>query len=380
MLKSTKTLAPRAPNEIRDVFKEQNKCVTLVAATSAAGEMVLSAKIYSNPRIELVEPQSGSYLPRELRPSRKTWPRFYVSNTTGYMNKELWVSLVELLVTEVRKGGREVPLLILADRASVHDVPELLSSLLAQNVHILYFPHNTSHILQPLDGAPFAVYKRTCRRLMASKAINTATHLGSPIGSVNVVEAAEELTFMSNAIRAGFSSRGIFPYDRSLVMKNVEAALPPLVSEPSDRLPVLAEEANAVLHSLVSDYTPQKDLARIKVILDRAFMTSEEIIELAKQKEEEKKQKQALNKRGRAKSLPKETNEVRQSDEIDQGPRKRARISQQSPQLPHPPPSNTLPSRPAQTPLCIIPPSMPVHPYASIGAYVPSLWQRIITP
>ena len=86
---------------------------------------------------------------------------YYAVTYKGFMNKTLFALCLHELVqlADVQRRG-DLPLLIFADRPACLDSAELIVDLFKQNVHLIWFPANTSQVLQPLDGAPYANLKK----------------------------------------------------------------------------------------------------------------------------------------------------------------------------------------------------------------------------
>jgi hypothetical protein len=68
------------------------------------------------------------------------------------------------LVDLMKENGRgDLPALIYADRPACHDSVDILKYLYEENVHLTWFVSNSSQIMQPLDGAPYANLKKNLK-------------------------------------------------------------------------------------------------------------------------------------------------------------------------------------------------------------------------
>jgi hypothetical protein len=81
------------------------------------------------------------------------------------MTQQVFSLALNKLVDLIREKHKEAPILIFADRPKCHDSNEMVISLKAErNTHLVWFPANTSQVIQPLDGQPFATLKTHLKR------------------------------------------------------------------------------------------------------------------------------------------------------------------------------------------------------------------------
>ena len=80
------------------------------------------------------------------------------------MTVELFQIIMEELVRLMKENGRgDLPALIYADRPACHDSIDLIKYLYENDVHLTWFVSNSSQIMQPLDGAPYANLKKNLK-------------------------------------------------------------------------------------------------------------------------------------------------------------------------------------------------------------------------
>ena len=85
-------------------------------------------------------------------------------------------------------------------------------------IHLLYLPAHASHLLQPLDLAPFSVAKSRYRD--AIRALSTLDD-AAPIKKERFVASynlAREEGLSVRVIRAGWKATGLCPYNPKLVL------------------------------------------------------------------------------------------------------------------------------------------------------------------
>lgn len=80
------------------------------------------------------------------------------------MTLELFGIIMKELVNLMKENGRgDLPALIFADRPACHDSIDIIRYLYDNNVHLTWFVSNSSQIMQPLDGAPYANLKKNLK-------------------------------------------------------------------------------------------------------------------------------------------------------------------------------------------------------------------------
>src|SRR5436305_14704477 len=79
------------------------------------------------------------------------------------------------------------------------------------NVHLLFLPAHTSHVLQPLDLGCFSSLKTAYRRLVSEYTALTDT---TKVGKANFLEfyaKAREIGLREENIRSGWKATGLYP-------------------------------------------------------------------------------------------------------------------------------------------------------------------------
>lgn len=200
---------------------------TLVSCVSASGKTLFALFILRKPKTKNVT-HMGIYVPKEAesRTSRSStaFPIYYAATPSGYMNAELWRSILAIflaLVEPLQGVGRGKRAVLFVDGCSSHRQVDTVEPLAKSNVLVIYFPSNTSHILQPLDGYVFACYKpriRSAIRLLSLAALVTNESKNNLILSISI-EAAKK-SFTADAIMRSFRDRGIYPWDPELILAN----------------------------------------------------------------------------------------------------------------------------------------------------------------
>ena len=161
--------------------------------------------------------------------SKNSYPIFFATTPKGYMNGELWKEVLKKF-TELagqRQGiGKKQPVLLYIDGCSSHlksETPDILSK---HNITTVWFPSNTSHILQPADGAYFATYKNALQETIAHANIVELLS-GDPLKKTSLLCSIEALRKASevDVVKASFERRGMFPFDEALILANATQAI-----------------------------------------------------------------------------------------------------------------------------------------------------------
>ena len=98
-----------------------------------------------------------------LQASRRSWPRFFCWTDTGYPIAERFGQVVDLVAAERRVRNPSLPLLLFGDQCSTHMSTETLQRALLLYVFLFFLVANASHVLQPLNAAPFGCFHWSLR-------------------------------------------------------------------------------------------------------------------------------------------------------------------------------------------------------------------------
>lgn len=138
------------------------------------------------------------------------------------MTSGLWKNFLKQILDDMSVERRDLPAIIMFDNAKCHNVSEIKDAWAKENVHLVYLPPNTTHLLQPLDALPFATYKRKLRDFeylcdddvpVNSESLN--------LKEKNVTEALER-ALQKHIIRRGFRQTHVYPFDKEKIVEVVE--------------------------------------------------------------------------------------------------------------------------------------------------------------
>jgi hypothetical protein len=101
--------------------------------------------------------------------------------------------------------------LLIVDGHGSHTTDEFMTICFLNNIHLLFLPAHTSHVLQPLDLGCFSSLKTAYRRLVGEHTALTDT---TKVGKANFLEfyaKAREIGLREENVRSGWKATGLYP-------------------------------------------------------------------------------------------------------------------------------------------------------------------------
>lgn len=98
------------------------------------------------------------------------------------------------------------------------------------NIHLLYLPPHSSHILQPLDLAPFSVVKSKYRNQIMDLSVPEDAAPVKKERFISAYHKAGEAGMLERVIRAGRGPSGLCPYNPELVIQSSQVSSRPTTS------------------------------------------------------------------------------------------------------------------------------------------------------
>ena len=129
-----------------------------------------------------------------------------------------WLQKVFIPQTAPRDPS-EARLLILDGHGS-HETTEFMWECYSNNIHLLFLPPHTSHVLQPLDLSVFSPLKTAYRRRLNFLSFLTDS---TPIGKRNFLicySRAREVSLTAFNIKAGWKASGLWPINMAKPLMN----------------------------------------------------------------------------------------------------------------------------------------------------------------
>jgi cytochrome c553 len=211
----------------------ENTLYTLVTCISADGSVLFCLYIWKQTEKKKSLNQS-LYVPeivekRKIR-SIDSYPTYFALAPSGYMNGELWQETMKIfvdLVSERQGLGRLKQAVLFLDGCASHLKEFTHAELVKKNIFSIYFPSNTSHVLQPLDGQPFALYKSSVGRSAQKLAFKAS--LGTTSEKTDALAVCIEChgkAVTKKIVKGAFVGRGIWPWDPIKAIANATRACP----------------------------------------------------------------------------------------------------------------------------------------------------------
>jgi hypothetical protein len=195
--------------------------VSILETVSAAGRKLRCMVIFK-----------GQSLQTTWFPSRLVPDWLYTTSKNGWTSHKIgseW--LRSIFIPETQPNGNRWRILILDGHGSHVDI-EFMLLCRQHRIWTLYLPPHASHVLQPLDLAPFSVLKSGYRaEIRALSALNDA----APVKKERFISSyyhAREIGLSERVVRAGWRATGICPYNPSVVIHSSQVSARPITPPP----------------------------------------------------------------------------------------------------------------------------------------------------
>ena len=201
--KEVKVLGAKKIRTFQQVSAEQGETTSILTFVNGYGEVVPPMVIHKGAR---VQDSWRIKQPGDMR---------LAATTKGYITKakfhEYGLRFVKYL-KQHRMAGRKNLLIVDGHKSHLYNLP-FYECMRANNVEVLTIPPHTSHLLQPLDSAPFGAFKIAWQSHLHR--YNTEHH-GRPLNKVNfwdVFVPAWTSAMTTKNIMAGFRKTGVSPFN-----------------------------------------------------------------------------------------------------------------------------------------------------------------------
>ncbi|KAI0993681.1 hypothetical protein K3495_g14503, partial [Podosphaera aphanis] len=195
---------------------ENREWVSIIEAVSATGKKLKCLVIFK-----------GKFLQTTWFPAQDVPEWVYTTSENGWTSNETGLEwLKQIFIPGSAPKGSRNRILILDGHASHADV-EFMWQCMQNKIHCLYLPPHSSHVLQPLDLAPFSVLKTKYRsEIAALSVLNDAAPIKKERFVVSYNKAREE-GLSERVIRAGWRATGLCPYNPELVLASSQVSQRP---------------------------------------------------------------------------------------------------------------------------------------------------------
>lgn len=204
---NTQVLASLSKKKAYIKSPEDREWVSVIEAISATGAKLQCLVIFKGKHLQ------STWFPAQDTPNwlYTTSENGWTSNSIGYK----WLQRIFIPNTSPSCGGYR---LLILDGHGSHTPVDFMWLCKVNKIHLLYLPAHASHLLQPLDLAPFSVLKSKYRETIRSlSALDDAAPIKKERFLVSYNKAREE-GLSERVIRAGWRAAGLCPYNPELVL------------------------------------------------------------------------------------------------------------------------------------------------------------------
>jgi hypothetical protein len=215
---------------------EDREWVSMVETVSATGRKTRNLAIFR-----------GQYLQSNWFPHSNIPDWYYTTSENGWTSNNIALEWLEriFLVETVPKNS--IGRILILDGHGSHLSVDFLFTCKMNNIHLIFLPAHSSHVLQPLDLSCFSPIKSRYRQQIAELA---SLDDSAPIKKHRFIEyyhRAREESLTERVIRAGWKASGISPFNPEKAYassqvkgkpitpprpKHVQIPLDPLLSTP----------------------------------------------------------------------------------------------------------------------------------------------------
>ena len=205
--------------------------------------------------------------------SLDTWK--FKASEKGFTSNDTaihWLEPIFIPQTKPKTANEEI-LLILDDHSS-HTTDKFMATCCRNNLHPIYLPPHTSHVLQPFNVSIFETVKDAYRSAISKLTNNNDTTPQEPSVFLECYSKARIAGITKENIKAGWKATGLWPVNISIPLQNPLVTTSPegpqtlpdeILEEPEDT--VIMPKSSKQLRRLVPSYFHASELDSTK----RAF-------------------------------------------------------------------------------------------------------------
>ncbi|USP74411.1 hypothetical protein yc1106_01685 [Curvularia clavata] len=202
---------------------EDREWVSVIETVSATGAKLQCLVIFK-----------GKHLQTTWFPATSTPDWLYTTSENGWTSNLIgseWLQRIFIPNTAPTSGGYR---LLLLDGHGSHTPIDFMWLCKVNRIQLLYLPAHASHLLQPLDLAPFSVLKSRYRnQIQALSALDDAAPVKKERFVISYNKARAE-GLSERVVRAGWRAAGLCPYNPDIVLLSSQITSRP-VTPPAAR-------------------------------------------------------------------------------------------------------------------------------------------------
>jgi hypothetical protein len=216
---NTRVLASSLKKKAYVKSPEDREWVSIIECVSATGQKLRCAIVFKGQHLQSTWFTYGA-VPNSL----------YTVSENGWTSNAIGLAwLLDIFIPETPPG----PKILLLDGHGSHISLEFQWQCRLNQIELIYLRPHTSHILQPLDLAPFSVIKSTYRNEIRNLASIADDVTVKKQHFIEYYHAARDVGLTERVIRAGWRATGLCPFNVELVLGSSQVLrLQPSTPEP----------------------------------------------------------------------------------------------------------------------------------------------------
>ena len=233
---NTRVLASSTKKKAYIKAPENREWVSIIECISATGRKLRCAVIFKGKSLQT------TWFPSSI----PGW--LYTTSENGWTSNEIGVEwLQRIFIPETATSDGQWRLLILDGHGSHIDI-EFLWLCKQHRIYLLFLPAHSSHVVQPLDLAPFSVIKSSYRRQIQDLASLDDAVAVKKERFITCYYHARKEGLTPRIIRAGWKAAGLSPFNINQVLSSSQVSQRPTT-------PTRQEQPQAPIERFLS--TPQ---------------------------------------------------------------------------------------------------------------------------
>ena len=144
----------------------------------------------------------------------------HIATVSGFMTTQSWRMAMRFFAQARTNAGLKSSCVLLMDNLAAHKDYEVVSVGMNNGIYTCFLPPNTSHLLQPLDQAPFAIFKRELAREVGAQMRTDAWGNRPDRAAVKILQSVPKAfaaAFKPHIIQGAWSATGLYPFDANKV-------------------------------------------------------------------------------------------------------------------------------------------------------------------
>ncbi|OQR87504.1 hypothetical protein ACHHYP_08712 [Achlya hypogyna] len=198
--KTTKVLAARGSTNIHAKSITTNFHMSIVASASASGDVMPPLFILPGQRVD--ESTAAACSVQDAR---------ITTSTSGFINADIFLAWLAMFSESVPATVVRPVILVCDGYLSHFSHDNIMATLEQLGVLLVCLPANATHLVQPLDVAVFAPFKKFLRKSIKTFMIEASECSVSKHAAVHLASVAWSAAMTGTNAKAGFKACGIYP-------------------------------------------------------------------------------------------------------------------------------------------------------------------------